>query len=78
MALVPPAVVTLTSAVPLPAGLVAVHCVVEEQVALVPAIAPNLMVAAPTTKFEPVIVTTVPPAVGPVDGLIEETTGTGT
>ena len=43
--------------VPLPAGLVAVHWVVEAQLTLVPALTPNFTVVAPTMKFEPVIVT---------------------
>jgi hypothetical protein len=74
-ALVPHAVATRTLTVPLPAGLVAVHCVVEAQLTLVPAVAPNFRVVAPTMKFEPVIVTTVPPAAGPNIGLIFVTTG---
>jgi len=74
-ALVPDAVVTRTLTVPLPAGLVAVHWVTEEQLTLVPDEAPNATVVAPTTKFEPVIVTTVPPPIAPNIGLIVVTTG---
>ena len=42
---------------PVPAGLVAAHCVVDEQLTLVPALPPNANVVAPMTKFEPVMVT---------------------
>jgi hypothetical protein len=54
---------------------VAVHWFAEAQLTLVPNEAPNATVVAPTTKFEPVIVTTVPPPVGPNIGLICVTTG---
>jgi len=74
-ALVPEGLETRTLTVPLPAGLVAVHRIVDAQLTLVPAVAPKSTVVAPTTKFDPVIVTTVPPAVGPKDGLIDATTG---
>jgi hypothetical protein len=76
--LVPDAVVSRTLTVPLPAGLVAVHVVAEEQLTPVEELAPNWTAVAPTTKFEPVIVTTVPPVVGPVEGLMDETTGGAT
>ena len=48
---------------------------VDVQLTFVAVVAPNVTFVAPTTKFEPVIVTTVPPVVGPVEGLIDETTG---
>jgi hypothetical protein len=73
--LVPEAVVSRTLTVPLPAGLVAVHVVAEEQLTPLAEFAPNWIAVAPTTKFEPVIVMTVPPVVGPVEGLMDETTG---
>jgi hypothetical protein len=76
--LVPDAVVSRTLTVPLLAGLVAVHVVAEEQLTPVAEFAPNWTAVAPTTKFEPVIVTTVPPVVGPVEGLMDETTGGAT
>ena len=68
VALVPPAVVTLTSTVPaLPTGAVAVICVAELTVKPVAAVAPKVTAVAPL-KFVPVMVTVVPPAVGPAVG----------
>src|SRR5215831_2956698 len=75
MALVPPAVVTVTLTVPVPAGLVAVILVADTNVTPVPAFAPNLTVA-PLAKPVPVMVTTVPPPVGPDEGDTPETVGT--
>jgi hypothetical protein len=74
-ALLPEDVVARTLTVPLPAGLVAVHFVTDAQLTLVPAFVPNFTVVAPTTKFDPVIATTVPAVVGPAAGLIDVTTG---
>ena len=67
MGLVPPAAVTLTSTVPVPAGAVAVSCdgLLKVNVAGLP---PKLTADAPK-KLEPVIVTVVPPPGGPVFGL---------
>ena len=73
-ALGPPIVVTLTSTMPVPAGVTAVICVDESTVNDVAAVGPNETNVAPV-KFDPVIVTVVPPASGPVDGEIDETTG---
>ena len=76
IALVPPAVVTLTSTVP-PAALageMAVICVLEIKVTLVPAVPPKLTVAALVNPV-PVIVTRVPPATGPLVGLMLVTVG---
>jgi hypothetical protein len=73
-ALVPDALVTRTLTVPLPAGLVAVHWFAVAQTTLVPALAPKATPVTPV-KFEPVIVTTVPPPVGPNIGPIFVTTG---
>ena len=68
--LVPPAVVTVMSTVPaLPAGAVAVIWVPLLTVKAVAAVAPNLTALAPA-RFVPVIVTLVPPAVGPAAGLM--------
>jgi hypothetical protein len=53
---------------------VALSCVAETNVTVVDAVVPNFTVA-PETKLVPVIVTAVPPAVGPVLGLIEVTVG---
>ena len=60
----PPAVTTVTSTAPVvPAGLVTVICVAVSLV-IVPAVWPNFTAVAPD-KFEPLMVTLVPPAVGP-------------
>jgi hypothetical protein len=79
MALVSPPTVTVTSTVPVPAGLVAVQFVVEAQLTPVALFGPKRTVVAPAagSKPVPVIVTTVPPAVGPLVGLIETTVGAG-
>ena len=62
---VPPGLVTETSTVPVPAGTVAVISVSEVTV-YVAARLPNVTAVVPA-KPEPVIVTAVPPAVGPLD-----------
>ena len=60
---------TVTSTVPADsAGETAVKCVEETNVTPVAAVEPNLTVA-PDTNPVPVIVTDVPPAVGPAVGL---------
>ena len=77
VALVPPGVVTVTSTVPaVPAGAVAVIWVALLTVTLVAAFEPKLT-EAPLTKFVPVIVTMVPPVVGPAVGLMLVTVGAG-
>jgi hypothetical protein len=73
---VPPAVDTVTSTVPDPEGVVAVHEVVETQVAVVPVV-PKVAVVPPGTKPMPVMVTTVPPITGPVVGAMPVTPGAG-
>ena len=70
----PNPVVTLTSTVPVPAGEVAVIDVAELTVKPVAGVAPKLTAVAPV-KPVPVMVTEVPPAVGPVVGEIEVTVG---
>ncbi len=70
---VPPAVTTVTSTVPVPAGLVATICVAVSLV-IVAVTLPNLTAVAPD-RFVPAIVTDVPPAVGPELGLIPVTAG---
>ena len=70
---VPPAVVTVTSTVPLPAGEVAVIEVAESAV-IVAALDPKSTALAPP-RLVPVMVTLVPPPVGPLVGLIEVTVG---
>ena len=78
VALVPPGVVTVTSTVPaVPAGAVAVIWVALLTVKLVAAVAPKLTALAPV-KLVPVIVTEVPPAVGPAVGLTPVTVGAAT
>ena len=71
--LVPAVVVTDTSTVPLPGGEVAT-IVVGPLAVIVPAVPPNLTAVAPA-KLLPVIVTLVPPALGPLVGEIPVTAG---
>jgi hypothetical protein len=74
VALVPPALTTVTSAVPrLPAGAVA-EIVVALVTVKVAEVEPNLTEVAPV-KPVPVIVTAVPPAGTPATGLTEDTVG---
>ena len=72
----PPKVVTLTSTTPgvTVAGDTAVIEVVELTVTLVADTPPNVTVA-PLMKLVPVMITDVPPAVGPDVGLIDVTAG---
>jgi hypothetical protein len=76
MAEVPPGVVTVTSTVPLPAGLVAVIWVSLLTLTLLAAVRPKETLVAPV-KPVPVIVTLVPPVPGPLAGLILVTVGAG-
>jgi hypothetical protein len=73
---VPPGVVTVTSTGPAaePAGLVTVIWVALLTVNVPAAVAPNLTEVAPV-KFVPVIVTIVPPAIGPRFGVTSVTVG---
>ena len=71
---VPPAVVTLTSMVPVPVGAVAVICVAEVTAKVVAAVPPNVTAVAPENPV-PVIVMDVPPAPGPDVGEIAATVG---
>ena len=72
----PPGVVTVMSTTPADSpGEVAVHEVDDEQLTEVPDEVPNLAVLEPTTKPVPVMVTTVPPAIGPATGVIPVTLG---
>jgi hypothetical protein len=76
VALVPPVVVTVTLTVPADsAGDVAVMEVAEFTVTAVAVTVPNITVA-PDRKPVPVIVTEVPPVVGPEVGLMAVTVGT--
>ena len=74
MALVPAGVVTVTSTVPEPGGEVAVIWVAVSTVNAVAGLVPNPTAVAPV-KFVPVIVTDVPPAAGPDEGLTPVTVG---
>jgi len=78
-ALVPPAVVTSTLAVPaLPDGVVQVIEVTDVTAGDAQVLPPIVTVVAPVTKSVPVIVTLVPPAVEPEVGLIDVTVGAAT
>ena len=75
---VPPAVVAFTVTMPAAwAGDVAVTRVVETKVTVWAGTPepPNVSVVAPVTKFEPVMVTLVPPLVGPTTGVTLVTVG---
>jgi hypothetical protein len=73
----PPEFVTVTvAAPPVPAGVVAVMFVLFTTTTFV-AVAPPTVTVAPETKFVPVIVTAVPPAVEPVLGDTLVTVGAG-
>jgi len=74
VALVPPLVLTVTLTMPLPAGEIAVHEVAEQDTPLAGA-EPNDTL--PPDRPDPVTVTAVPPAAGPLDGLTPVTAGTG-
>jgi hypothetical protein len=77
-ALVPPTVVTVISIVPaVPAGLVAVIWVALFTVKVAALVVPNLTAVA-FVRFVPVIVTTVPPVVVPLVGVIPVTVGGAT
>jgi hypothetical protein len=71
-----PLTVTVTVTAPaLPAGVVAVMVVAFTTTTFVAAALPNFTVA-PEAKFVPVMVTDVPPATGPLFGLMLVTNGT--
>ena len=70
----PAGVVTVTSTVPVPAGLSAVIEVSLTTVTFVAAVVPKSTAVAPV-KLVPVIVTNVPPACEPVVGLRPVTVG---
>lgn len=72
----PPLVVARTSTVPVPAGAVAVICVELLTVKPVALVAPKRTAVAPV-KLVPVMITLLPPVVGPVVGEILLTVGTG-
>ena len=77
VALVPPTVVTFTSTVPLPAGDVAVIDVPLVTVNDAALVVPNQIAVAPV-KPVPLIVTLVPPTVGPALGDTALTVGAAT
>jgi hypothetical protein len=76
-ALVPPGVVTSTSTVPEPDGAFAVIEVLLTTLTFVAGFVPKLTAVAPV-KLEPVIVTSVPPAVPPAVGEMPVTAGAAT
>jgi hypothetical protein len=69
---VPAVVMTVTSTAPFPAGLTTVNCVSFVTAKLVPTLAPKFTAVAPVNPV-PLIVTFVPPAAGPLLGLIPVT-----
>ena len=71
----PTGLVTTTATAPTPAGLTAVNEVDEVTVTGV-AVLPPMVTDVPGTKFVPVMVTLVPPTVGPVEGLTALIVGT--
>jgi hypothetical protein len=75
--LVWPATVTRTLTVPIPGGLVALHWLTLLQLTAVAAALPKPMAVAPRIVLKPlpVMVTTVPPAAGPLFGLRPVTVG---
>ena len=73
----PAGVVTVTSTVPVPAGLTAVIVVSLTTVRFVAAVVPKSTAVAPVNPV-PVIVTRVPPVVGPLVGLRPVTVGAAT
>ena len=79
VALVPPEVVTVTAIGPavVVTGVVALTWEAETTVTAVPALVPNFTAVVPV-KFVPVIVTAVPPATGPVAGLMLVIVGAAT
>ena len=74
VALAPPVVVTVTLTVPAPAGEVAAQEVAVQDTPVAAAV-PN--VTLPPARFDPVTVTAVPPAAGPLAGLTAVTAGAG-
>src|ERR1700689_5346733 len=76
MALVPVGVVTVTYTVPVPAGASAVIEVDEVTMKLGACADPNLTAVAPASS-SPLIVTSVPPAAGPLSGAAWVTVGIG-
>lgn len=77
MALVPVGVTTVMSYVPAVwAGAIAVMLVTELTVKLMAATAPKLTALAPV-KFVPIMVTLLPPAALPANGLMDVTLGKG-
>ena len=73
----PPTAVTRTSTVPVPAGAVAVICVALLTVKPVAAEPPKFTAVA-LVKPEPLMVTVVPPVLGPVVGEMPVTVGAAT
>ncbi len=68
-------VITVTETVPLPAGTVTVRLVPLVTVTEVPAVEPKSTAVEPETNPDPLTVTVLPPAWGPLFGLTEVTVG---
>ena len=66
--------ITVTETVPVPAGTVTVKLVGVTPVTPVPGVEPKTTVGVPV-KLEPLTVTELPPAWGPLFGLTEVTVG---
>jgi hypothetical protein len=75
--LVPPAPTTVTSIWPADSGGEVTSRLEGVRTKMMARVVPKKTVS-PTTYPEPAIVTVVPPAIGPDEGLTPETTGTGT
>ena len=73
-ALVPPGPLTVTSTVPLPAGEVAISSLSSTTTKLGEALEPKSTLVAPV-KLVPIMVTDVPPVVGPLVGETAVTVG---
>src|SRR5262249_36516469 len=73
----PSGLVTMTSLTPAdPVGVVAVSCMVEATLTLVAAV-PPMVTVVPVWKLAPVRVTTVPPLLGPLLGVMALSVGRG-
>ena len=77
VALVPPAVTTVTSTVPVPAGAVAVMLVSLSTVKTADGFPGPKSTLEASVSPAPLMVTADPPVLGPVSGLTAETVGTG-
>ena len=77
MVLVPPVVVAVTFTVPVPEGEIALIWLALVTLTFVEDVLPK-WIEVPSVKLDPVIVTDVPPVVGPLEGLTPVTDGAAT